>query len=370
MQKRFGLTLFAGMAILVAACGPGAASTRTESAATSPRRSRQARRRPRHRRTEPSAALTADLKIGLVTDVGHARRQELQPVIDWRALRLAAEAIGGTGTDSQLSRRPRRTIAKNIQTFVDQEFDVIVTVGFARRRRHARAPPRQTRTSSSSASTRLRLRRRRRRAGSDVRPAPDAWAGDAATCCRTQWHRLDEMQPGYLAGIVAASLSKTGTSAPSAGPPLPAVVELHHRLPRTAPSRSTRTSRSSTGDVSAAPAAAFNDPARGQRHRGAVPSVQDVDVMFQVAGLTGNGVLQAACDAGIMGIGVDVDQSSRRPPTARSASSISAEKKLKKNGPGTSIMRLAGGTLGRPDEAGHPRHRTTSACPIPRLREP
>ena len=30
--------------------------------------------------------------------------------------------------------------------------------------------------------------------------------------------------------------------------------------------------------------------------------------MFQVAGLTGNGVLDAACDKGLNGIGVDVDQ--------------------------------------------------------------
>ena len=30
--------------------------------------------------------------------------------------------------------------------------------------------------------------------------------------------------------------------------------------------------------------------------------------MFQVAGKTGNGVLQAACAANILGIGVDVDQ--------------------------------------------------------------
>ena len=35
---------------------------------------------------------------------------------------------------------------------------------------------------------------------------------------------------------------------------------------------------------------------------------KDVDVLFQVAGLTGNGVLDAACAANIKGIGVDVDQ--------------------------------------------------------------
>ena len=33
-----------------------------------------------------------------------------------------------------------------------------------------------------------------------------------------------------------------------------------------------------------------------------------IDVVFQVAGLTGNGVIDAACAAGISAIGVDVDQ--------------------------------------------------------------
>ena len=33
-----------------------------------------------------------------------------------------------------------------------------------------------------------------------------------------------------------------------------------------------------------------------------------IDVVFQVAGLTGNGVIDAACAAGINAIGVDVDQ--------------------------------------------------------------
>ena len=31
-------------------------------------------------------------------------------------------------------------------------------------------------------------------------------------------------------------------------------------------------------------------------------------MLFQVAGKTGNGVLEAACEAGLHGIGVDVDQ--------------------------------------------------------------
>jgi basic membrane protein A len=56
----------------------------------------------------------------------------------------------------------------------------------------------------------------------------------------------------------------------------------------------------------------------------------DIDVMFQVAGLTGNGVLLDACTAGIWGIGVDVDQYDSFPD-AKACTVVSAEKKLKKN---------------------------------------
>ncbi len=42
--------------------------------------------------------------------------------------------------------------------------------------------------------------------------------------------------------------------------------------------------------------------------------------MFQVAGKTGNGVLQSVVAAGIYGIGVDVDQWISLPDQAQSAS--------------------------------------------------
>jgi len=53
----------------------------------------------------------------------------------------------------------------------------------------------------------------------------------------------------------------------------------------------------------------------------------NVDVLFQVAGNTGNGMLDAACDADIYGIGVDVDQALSYPNAARCIV-VSAEKKL------------------------------------------
>ncbi len=74
------------------------------------------------------------------------------------------------------------------------------------------------------------------------------------------------------------------------------------------------------------PAVGFNDQAKGRAIAGQFIG-QDADVLFQVAGLTGVGVLEAACDANIHGIGVDVDQAVSLPNLAKCIVT-SAEKKL------------------------------------------
>ena len=74
------------------------------------------------------------------------------------------------------------------------------------------------------------------------------------------------------------------------------------------------------------PAKGFNDPTKGQRIAEQFIG-QGADVIFQVAGLTGKGALEAACDAGIHGIGVDVDQAVSLPKPAKCIVT-SAEKKL------------------------------------------
>ena len=71
---------------------------------------------------------------------------------------------------------------------------------------------------------------------------------------------------------------------------------------------------------------AFNDPATGASLAEQMIG-QDADVIFQVAGLSGQGALEAACDAGIYGIGVDVDQALALPNLTCIVTS--AEKKLK-----------------------------------------
>jgi basic membrane protein A len=97
--------------------------------------------------------------------------------------------------------------------------------------------------------------------------------------------------------------------------------------------------------LSAAPdAKAFNDPAEGNLQTTQLMSLYPgIDVVFQVAGKSGNGALQAACDAGIYGIGVDVDQFVSTPEYDKCIV-VSAEKKLKKN-VSDMIVKAAAGEL-------------------------
>jgi basic membrane protein A and related proteins len=75
---------------------------------------------------------------------------------------------------------------------------------------------------------------------------------------------------------------------------------------------------------------AFNDPTAGKTFADQLlQQSENIDVMFQVAGKTGNGVLQSVEEAGIYGIGVDVDQWLSTPDSAECIVT-SAEKKLTK----------------------------------------
>jgi basic membrane protein A len=318
MQKRFGLTLFAGMAILVAACGPGggtsSAPSVAPSVATSAAPSVEASVAPS---TEPSAALTP-LKVGVVTDVGQLEDKSFNQSSNEGAL-AAAEASGGT--HDVIVTQAIGDYAANIQTLVDNDFDVIVTVGFLIGTDTAIAAKANPDITFVGVDQGVCV---------DAAGVPDptfACAGDAATLLPNyQGIVFAEAQPGYLAGIVAASISKTGTIGAVGGTNVPAVVNYWRGYENGA--------KSINPDIKVLyqetdpnPAVGFNDQAKGRAIAGQFIG-QDADVLFQVAGLTGVGVLEAACDANIHGIGVDVDQAVSLPNLAKCIVT-SAEKKLK-----------------------------------------
>ncbi len=151
--------------------------------------------------------------------------------------------------------------------------------------------------------------------------------GDAATLLPNfQGIQFAEEQAGYLAGIVAASISKSGVIGAVGGTNLPAVVAYNAGYVQGAQSVNPDI-KTLYQETNPDPAKGFNDPATGkaiaQQFIG-----QGADVLFQIAGLTGQGVLEAACDAGIYGIGVDVDQAGTLPNLSKCIVT-SAEKKLK-----------------------------------------
>jgi basic membrane protein A len=163
----------------------------------------------------------------------------------------------------------------------------------------------------------------------DEQGVPDptfACKGDAATLLPNyQGIVFAEAQPGYLAGIVAGSITKSGTIGAVGGTNVPAVVNYWRGYENGA--------KSVKPDVKVLyqetdpdPSKGFNDPSKGKTIAGQFIG-QGADVLFQIAGLTGQGVLQAACDKNIHGIGVDVDQAVSLPNLAKCIVT-SAEKKL------------------------------------------
>ncbi len=258
------------------------------------------------------------LKVGVVTDVGQLEDKSFNQAA-YEGGKAAAESIGATF--DVIVTQNISDYKQNIQTFVDQGFDVIITVGFLIGTDTTIAAKENPNVKFIGVDQGICV---------DAAGAPDptfACAGDAATLLPNyQGIVFAEEQAGYLAGILAASISKTGTIGAVGGTNVPAVVAYNAGYVAGA--------KSVNPDIvtlyqetNPDPAKGFNDPATGkaiaQQFIG-----QGADVLFQVAGLTGQGVLEAACDAGIYGIGVDVDQVETLPNLAKCIVT-SAEKKLK-----------------------------------------
>lgn len=340
MQNRIGLTLFAGLAILVAACGPGAASTAPSAASVAPSAPASDAPAP----SDAPSAASSDLKIGLVTDVGTLDDKNFNQY-SWEGAIAGAQAIGAPAPQSAVS-QVSADIARNIQAFVDQDYDVIVTVGFAAgadTAKAAKANPDIKFIGVDQSFVCVDA------AGDiDAEPTPPDCDG-AGTIGETIPNRVGigwkEMQPGYLAGIVAGSLSTSGHIAAVGGTAaVPAVPNYIIGYRNGAMSVKPDIKVEIAYVSAAADKAAFGDPPGGLAFaQQMLTQFPDVDVIFQVAGATGNGVLQAACDKGIKAIGVDVDQYISAPATA-ACTVVSAEKKLTKN-VSDAIKRIADGTF-------------------------
>jgi len=247
---------------------------------------------------------TTGLKIGVVTDVGTLDDKNFNEYT-FKGATDGAAAVGAAVPPSIVP-KDGSEYAADIQQFLDQGFNVIVTTGF-------NLAGATTQAAHDNPNVWF--------IGVDQTPIcvdaaglPDstfACAGDAATLLPNYVALgFQEDQAGYLAGIVAASISKTGSVAAiggtsACGPCVRYIQGYELGAKSVNPDVKVNTAYV-VKDFSSA---AFNDPTGGNNFaQQFLAQYPDTDVMFQVAGKTGNGVLQAACTAKINGIGVDVDQ--------------------------------------------------------------
>jgi basic membrane protein A and related proteins len=247
---------------------------------------------------------SSDLKIGLVTDVGTLDDRNFNQY-SWEGALLGAAVIGAPEPQSIITTESSE-YAGNIQSFVDEEYDIIVTVGFALG---------EATLAAAEENPEVHF------VGVDQFQANDPLDNYESLI-------FNEAQAGYLAGIVAASISESGEVAAIGGSgTIPPVVNYARGFENGAKSvnpDATVYISYISDDLNVA----FNDPTAGKTFADQfLQQNTDVDVMFQVAGKTGNGVLQSVEEAGIYGIGVDVDQWASTPDQAECIVT-SAEKKL------------------------------------------
>ena len=236
----------------------------------------------------PAAA--APIKIGLVTDVGRVNDRSFNQSA-WDGVQQAASALGLVeGEDFKyIETQDAKDYADNMQQFIDAGYNVIVTVGFALG---------EATTAAAKANPDIYF------------IGVDQFQGEALpNLTGLVFH---EDQSGFLAGALAAQLSKTGTIAAVLGTDLvPPVVAFKEGYEAGAQHINPDINLISTfhpGEISQA----FVDPEWGAATAGQALD-QGADVVFGAGGNTGNGALQevaAAPGAGtdLFCIGVDTDQ--------------------------------------------------------------
>ncbi len=348
MRIRKSFALVATIALLLIACsgGPAATPTRAPTAPPTPAPTATAAPTPAPTPAPTESAApsptgsAATWKVGVVTDVGTVDDKNFNQY-SFEGAVAGATDIGAAAPDVAIPSDASQ-YASLIQQFLDSNHNIIVTVGFNLANDTAIA---------AKANPDVWF------IGVDQAPCIDeTGAPDSTFTCAGNLATLlpnfiglqyKEDQAGYLAGIVAASISENGTIGAIGGINLvPAVVRYIQGYELGAKSVKSDikvvSDYVSTSDFGVA----FNDPGTGKTFSTQFIAQKHPDVLFQVAGKTGNGILESACAANIHGIGVDVDQwLSLAADTTPTYNCIvtSAEKHLSSSVEQT-IQAIAGGT--------------------------
>lgn len=191
---------------------------------------------------------------------------------------------------------------KNIQNFIDEGCNLIITVGFLMGDVTAAAARANPDVHFAIVDVEYFPG-----AGCDASLA-DCYEEDLANVTSLMFA---EDEVGYLAGVLAGCLSETGVIGSVSGMEIPPVVKFVVGYQTGARSQNPNIETLNVYIPD------FNDPSTGKQ---AGQSMIDdgADIIFGVGGNTGNGGVLAAHEAGLWGIGVDVDQYFTYPDVAAS----------------------------------------------------
>lgn len=192
---------------------------------------------------------------------------------------------------------------KNINNFIDEGCGLIVTVGFLMGDATATAARENPDVYFAIVDYEYFP------GGNDCDPDAASCYEDDLTNVTSLMFQEDEV--GYLAGVLAGCMTETGVIGSVSGMEIPPVVKFVVGYQNGA--------KSQNPDIETLNVYIpdFNDPSTGKQ---AGQSMIDdgADIIFGVGGNTGNGGLLAAHEAGLYGIGVDVDQYFTVPDVAPS----------------------------------------------------
>jgi basic membrane protein A len=243
-------------------------------------------------------ATSTKLKVGLVTDTGGVNDKSFNQSA-WDGVQ---QAMKDSGVDAKYIESKQPTdYDKNIDQFATENYDVIITVGFLMGDATAAKAKQYPKIKFAIIDNAYFPTQGSAACNETVK---DCYADGGLTNVTSLMFQEDEV--GFLAGVVAAGISKTGTICTVSGMEIPPVVRYVVGYQNGAKWVNPNIKALNVYIPS------FTDPAKGKETAVSMIS-QGCDVVFGVGGNTGNGGLLAAKEAGLAAIGVDVDQYNTYP---------------------------------------------------------
>lgn len=231
--------------------------------------------------TEAAGKDASDIKVGLITDIGGVNDGSFNQSA-WEGLQKAMDELGIEA--NYLESATDADYAPNIETFVDEEYDLIISVGYmlaSATKKAAEANPDIKFAIIDDATIEL----------------------DNVSCLM-----FKQEQASYLVGYVAGMMTETNNIGLVIGMTNENMNKFGYGY--------------CAGAIDANPditvqqfnANSFGDSATGKTNANTAIT-NGADIVFHAAGATGLGVIEACQEAGIKAIGVDSDQSSIAPNT-------------------------------------------------------